>query len=171
MTYLKKLFIFILVSFNINTATAAPLDKPLTIEYYNGGGYVAYFRTYWKDKDTGELMAIRSPNKSFGQYYTQVIPAGTDLSTVEVEGFSLTGLVSNKTKQIFKYVVQNTYEFEGEHYLGIHAYHTTLHPRYGEYDPRDEELDVTNPAQCLDLIISDTPAHWYGYEPPTPDIG
>lgn len=143
------------------------LEEPLHIEFFLQGGYVGWFKVGWNDKDTGQWIQYTSANITVGFYHRRTVPKGTDKSTIRVEGYTNTGILWDRYRTIFNHTLdqRTIYSFEGNNYYGIKTWGTTLSPRSAEYNPKGSELDVTNPANCLKLVLPDVPPPDYSERP------
>ncbi len=135
------------------------LDRPLNIEFFLQGGYSGWFKIGWTDKDTGQWLEHTSKNITIGFYHKLTIPEGTDKSTIRVEGYTNTGIAWDKYKKIFNHTLEKRtiYLFSGAYYYGIKTWGTTLSPRHAEYNPKGSDLDITNPSNCIKLVLPDIP--------------
>lgn len=135
------------------------LNEPLYIEFFLQGGYTGWFTVSWTDKDTGNTVSHTSGNITVGFYHRQTVPKGTIKSSIRVEGYTNTGILWDKYRTIFNHTLYDhtIFEFEKNYYYGIKTWGTTFSPRSAEYNPKGSELDVTNPASCLKLVLPDIP--------------
>lgn len=176
MKCLKKLFIFVIMPIHLYAAEPSieikeltrnvnsisnniKLDKPLHLEFFLEGGYSGWFRVGWNDKDTGQWVKYTSGDITIGFYHKQTVPKGTDKSTIRVEGYTNTGILWDKYRTIFNHTLgqRTIYRFEGSDYYGIKTWGTTFAPKNAEYNP-NAGSDVTNPANCLKLVLPDIPS-------------
>lgn len=143
------------------------LDEPLHIEFFLQGGYSGWFKVGWEDKDTGQWVSYTSGNITVGFYHRQSVPEGTDKSSIRVEGYTNTGILWDKHRTIFNHTLAEStlHKFEGRYYYGIKTWGTTFAPRSAEYNPKGSDLDVTNPASCLQLVLPDIPPPDYSGAP------
>lgn len=142
-------------------ANVQVLDKPLIVEFYNGGGFSAWFRVNWYDEEQFKIVSKRSNTFGSGHYVRYEIPAGTELNTVRVEGYSITGLVWAQNKQAFNHFLtdKHLYDYRSRYYYAIQAKGTSLRPYGQEYKPAmgidgmDPYSD--NPYECTKVTTTD----------------
>ncbi len=118
------------------------LVRPLILQFYNSGGYTAWFRVSWTEnedsEDAYENKKYTSNNIAAGSTYTLEVPKTADLSTVRIEGFTNTGLLWDKYRTIFDETFVNgvdVYTYMSRDYYAIKTWGTTFSPHWAPIVP------------------------------------
>ncbi len=136
------------------------LERPLILQFKNEGGYTGWFRVSWTTME-GEIDIHTSNNLSAGSTYTLEVPLSAYLNSVRVEGYTNTGVLWAKYKEIFNFTFENgvdVYTFKSRDYYAIKTWGTTYSPRWATFKPK-MEIDgmdpySDDPKECSIMTIS-----------------
>lgn len=153
-----------LASFTLDSHTPVPTNTqkeiyPIKFYVKNEGGYTAWFRIRWVYASTGKADKYDSHNILIGRTWEYTLPF--DATEITFEGFTNTGLLWDKYRQIFnlKYADldrEKLYFLDGAITYGVKTFGTTLSPRYEAIRPDgaipyNAQQSFIPPTTCFSL--------------------